>query len=282
MEIPPGFVLTFSRHLRPLYVNPIIMKTLFILLSLLGAVRSGASSDTTVQYIVDYQRVENFDGSLLCGKNVSSYQVDTVMTSNGVILRHNIVTEGAQPKNPVIVVDGKVVTKRKFERLDPASIESITIVKNGSVEAVKQYPGWENGVILVETKPVNSNKDKRVQIGYGVANQDDLPYSVGSLKPSDKEFYKDIYEYLRGRVAGVQVLDKSIRIRGVNSMYSSEEPLILVDGSEIGDISVINPQDIYSIDVLKDASASIYGVKGANGVILITTKSGQQAKGQNR
>lgn len=266
------------------------MKSLFLLLSLLefvmpglgssdGAVRS-ADSDTLVQYIVDYQRVDSFDGSLLLGKQVSSYTVDTVNSDQGVILRHVIVTEGAQPKNPVIVVDGKVISKRKFEKLDPASIAYIVVVKNGSVEEVKQYPGWENGVILVELKPTMGDaKDKRVQIGYGEADQNDLPYSVGTLKPNENEFYRDIYEYLRGRVAGVQVLNKSIRIRGVNSMYSSEEPLILVDGSEINDISVINPQDIYSIDVLKDASASIYGVKGANGVILITTKTGKTAGG---
>ena len=267
------------------------MKILFIVLSLLGAAAPGsgwpyaegkpASSDTIVQYMVDFQRVDDFDGSLLLGKQVSSYEVDTVMTANGVILRHNIVTVGAKPVNPVIVLDGKVVSKRRFEKLDPASIESITIVKNGSVEMVKQYPGWENGVILVETKPlvpIDRTQDKRVQIGYGVAHKDDLTYSVGSIKPGENAFYRDIYEYLRGRVAGVQVVGKSIRIRGVNSMYSSEDPLILVDGSEIDDVSVLNPQDIYSIDVLKDASASIYGIKGANGVILITTKSGRTSK----
>lgn len=269
------------------------MKSLFILLSMLWGVFPGAGSlngtaesaesDTLVQYIVDYQRVDSFDGSLLLGKQVASYTVDTINSEQGVILRHNIVTEGAQPKSPVIVVDGKVVSKRKFEKLDPASIAYIVLVKNGSVEEVKQYPGWENGVILVELKQViGDTKDKRVQIGYGEADQTDLPYSVGTLKPNENEFYRDIYEYLRGRVAGVQVLNKSIRIRGVNSMYSSEEPLILVDGSEINDISVINPQDIYSIDVLKDASASIYGVKGANGVILITTKTGKTAGGQRQ
>lgn len=271
-----------------MYVNRNIMKTLFILLSLLGIAMPGsvtataavrpANSDTIVQYIVDYQKVDDFDGSLLLGKQVSSYLVDTVISAGNVILRHNIVTEGAKPANPVIVIDGKVSTKRKFEKLDPASIESITVIKKGSVEAVKKYPGWENGVILVETKAVvsiDNYEDKRVQIGYGVADQRDLTYSVGSVKPDETAFFKDIYEYLRGRVAGVQVIGKSIRIRGVNSMFSSEDPLILVDGTEMQDISSINPQDIYSIDVLKDASASIYGVKGANGVILITTKSGR-------
>jgi len=65
---------------------------------------------------------------------------------------------------------------------------------------------------------------------------------------------------------------KRIIIRGIGSINSSNDPLILVDGSEITDLSTINPNDVKSVDVLKDASSSIYGVRGANGVILITTK----------
>ena len=65
---------------------------------------------------------------------------------------------------------------------------------------------------------------------------------------------------------------KRIIIRGIGSINSSNDPMILVDGSEITDLSTINPNDVKSVDVLKDASSSIYGVRGANGVILITTK----------
>lgn len=88
-----------------------------------------------------------------------------------------------------------------------------------------------------------------------------------------------MYDYLRGKVAGVEVRpDNTIFIRGHNSMYASTDPLILLDGTEITDLSIVNPYDVYSVDVLKDASSAIYGMKGANGVILITTKSGQQSK----
>ena len=64
----------------------------------------------------------------------------------------------------------------------------------------------------------------------------------------------------------------SIQIRGISSVNSSTEPLILVDGVEVRDLSNINPMDVESIDVLKDASASIYGVRGANGVIIVKLK----------
>lgn len=270
------------------------MKTLFIFLFFLGAVPSGsvsmkadnvpAPSDTTIQYVVDYKRVEGFDGSQLNGKCITSYKVDTVNTAKGVILRHSIVTDEAVPKNPVIVLDGKVISRRRYEKLDPASIESITIVKNGSVESVKKYPGWENGVILIETKsvvPIKENKDKSVQVGYGKkVEKEELTYSVQSVKVDENVFARDIYEYLQGKVPGLYVQDHKICIRGINSMNSSSEPLILVDGVEVGRIDIINPADVYSVDVMKDASSSIYGVKGANGVLLITTKAGQRVKEQ--
>lgn len=88
-----------------------------------------------------------------------------------------------------------------------------------------------------------------------------------------------IAELLQGRVAGVQVINGRIRIRGVSSLQGSNEPLIVLDGIPLaGDPSTtnINPHDIQSIKVLKDAaSAAMYGSRGANGVIEIKTKKGR-------
>ncbi|MBQ6762708.1 MAG: TonB-dependent receptor plug domain-containing protein [Bacteroidales bacterium] len=103
----------------------------------------------------------------------------------------------------------------------------------------------------------------------------DITSSVSSLQVDQKEVttYSNMYDYLRGRVPGVQVTsDNKILIRGVNSINLSTDPLIILDGSEINDLSVINPNDVDSVTVLKDGSASIYGVRGANGVIIITTR----------
>ena len=119
--------------------------------------------------------------------------------------------------------------------------------------------------------------DQSVEMGYGTVNKNDLTYSVSSLKPEENEItsYSNMYDYLRGRVPGVTVSPgNKIQIRGNNSINAGTEPLIIVDGSE-SDLSSINPRDVYSVDVLKDASASIYGVRGAGGVIIITTKSAQ-------
>ena len=122
--------------------------------------------------------------------------------------------------------------------------------------------------------------DELVDVGYESVRQGDLTYAVASVKPQENEVvsYTNMYDYLRGRVAGVEVSpNNSIRIRGTNSINSSTEPLIIVDGSE-ADLNSVSPYDVYSVSVLKDASSSIYGVRGANGVILITTKHAQQEK----
>ena len=120
---------------------------------------------------------------------------------------------------------------------------------------------------------------KTVEIGYGETTQDKLTYAVSSLElnEAEKSSYSTIYDYLEGRVPGVQVIktgtaSATVIIRGVNFSNSSTEPLFIVDGVTVTDISSLNPHDVKSVTVLKDASASIYGVRGANGVIVITTK----------
>lgn len=117
--------------------------------------------------------------------------------------------------------------------------------------------------------------DEFVNDGYMLTPKASSTYATAKLIPRAEIIacYSNIYDYLRGRVAGVLVgPDNSIRIRGINSVNSSNEPLFIVNGMEVRDISNINPLDVKSIDVLKDASASIYGNRGANGVIVITLK----------
>lgn len=120
-----------------------------------------------------------------------------------------------------------------------------------------------------------SKEDREVNIGYGTVDKEQLTTSVSGFKADKKRptTYSNMYDYLRGRVAGVTVSpDNQIRIRGTNSINGSSDPLILVDGAEVTDLSTINPQDVSSVDVIKDGSASIYGMRGANGVIIITTR----------
>lgn len=121
---------------------------------------------------------------------------------------------------------------------------------------------------------VYENKgDETVNVGYGSTSKDALTVSVGQLKSDNSTVtYSNMYEYLEGRIPGVTVVGNKIRIRETGPLNEGGEPLLLVDGIEVNDLSSINPNDVDSVEVLKDASASIYGVRGGNGVVLITTK----------
>ena len=118
--------------------------------------------------------------------------------------------------------------------------------------------------------------EELVDIGYGNVSKDDLVGSVASVKndKSNKRIYRDIYEMIVGVVPGVTVEGGSIRIRGNGSLHGSNDPLLVVDGSPVVSIANISPNDVESIDILKGSSAAIYGLRGANGVIIIKTKRG--------
>ena len=106
----------------------------------------------------------------------------------------------------------------------------------------------------------------------GVRSQNDLETnSIGRVEMKNAETYTDIYEYLRGKVPGVEIVGTSIRIRGINTTGNTDA-LIILDGMEVSDISDVNPLDVKSVEVLKDAASTMYGMRGANGVVIIKTK----------
>jgi len=136
--------------------------------------------------------------------------------------------------------------------------------------------------LAIDLKPTASNLNEVVVIGYGTQKKADITSAVASVKAS--EFVKgsviDAGQLIQGKVAGVSVSVPSgdptgnsvIMLRGITSLASSSQPLILIDGIP-GNLNTVAPEDIESVDVLKDGSAAaIYGTRGTNGVILITTK----------
>ena len=127
----------------------------------------------------------------------------------------------------------------------------------------------------VASEETYSAGEEVVDIGYGKQVRKNLTSSVSSVPVGDKyvNTYRNIYEMIEGKCPGVAVQGTSITIRGTNSINGSTEPLIIVDGTPQTNIDWINPNDVKSIDVLKDAgSSAIYGSRGANGVIIINLK----------
>lgn len=163
---------------------------------------------------------------------------------------------------------------------------TVTISYIGYISVDVKINAKENvNITLIEdTKTL----DEVVVIGYGTVKKRDLTGSVASI--SEKQIADRVFispeQALQGLIAGVQVTEvnsepggeSSIRIRGSNSINSSNEPLFVVDGFVGASIDGINPNDIQSMEVLKDASSTaIYGSRGANGVIIITTKKGSES-----
>lgn len=148
-------------------------------------------------------------------------------------------------------------------------------------------PADNNITIIMEEESKGLNE--LVVIGYGVQKKSDLTGAVSSVKGSDLTQLpvQRVDQALQGRASGVTVQNTdgapggntTIRIRGGNSITGSNNALVVVDGIQGIDINTINPNDIASLEVLKDASATaIYGARGANGVIMITTKRGATGK----
>ncbi len=154
-----------------------------------------------------------------------------------------------------------------------------------------EVPVLDKSSINVVMKTATSNLQEVVVVGYGTQKKKDVTGSVSSVTADS---YKDqpvvnTTSALQGRAAGVSISSNTgapggsvkIRIRGANSINGNNDPLIVVDGVALSSVTLqdINVNDIASTDILKDASATaIYGSRGANGVIMITTKSGQSGK----
>ncbi len=148
--------------------------------------------------------------------------------------------------------------------------------------------GKEMNIILAEE--INE-LNKSIVIGYGSIRKRDMTGSVTSISGSEMEnrLPVDIFEAMQGQVSGVQIVTNSgapgegatVKVRGTSTFGTGSEPLYVVDGLPVDSPDMINPGDIASIEILKDAaSAAIYGSRSANGVILITTKSGTPGKSQ--
>ncbi len=172
-------------------------------------------------------------------------------------------------------------------------------LKSGPKTLVFSYVGFltqemEVGLktsINVSLKEDAQKLNEVVVIGYGSQKRTDIIGSVASVKGNDleKAIYSTVDQLLQGRAAGVVVTSSSgepgapsaIRIRGNNSLSADNSPLYVVDGIPISGIPQITPQDVENLEILKDASATaIYGSRGANGVILVTTKRGKVGKSE--
>lgn len=217
----------------------------------------------------------------------ASFAQEKITVSGSIVDNSNVPIIGAS-----IIVQG--TTDGTITDMD-GNFSIPNVPKNGTLKV--SYVGYVNQIIAVNNQRKISIKlmenlqtlDEVVVVGYGVQRKSDLTGAVASVKAT--EILKNtpttnISDALQGRMAGVSVVaggdpsvESTIRIRGINSINAESGPLVVVDGFVGGNLKSLNPADIQSIEVLKDASATaVYGSRGANGVILVTTKTAGKDK----
>lgn len=193
----------------------------------------------------------------------------------------NVTVKGASTLGTITDVDGK------YKLSVPAEKATLVFSYVGYVtQEVAVGSRSMVDVVLVEDAQA---LDEVVVVGYGVVKKRDLVGSIASVKSQDITAVptSNVLESMQGKIAGLDMTRSSgqpgssfnFTIRGNRSLTASNAPLILVDGIAYGADIDINPNDVESIEVLKDASTTaIYGSRGANGVILVTTKKGKEGK----
>ena len=203
----------------------------------------------------------------------------TVLDATGEPVIGATVVEKGNPKNATVTdFDGNFTLKLQ-------TAKSVVISYIGMVsQEVSAGPS-----MLVTLQDDNASLEEVVVVGYTSKARKDLTGSVGSVSGAKLAAVPvtSAAVALQGKVSGVQVTtvdgqpgaDVNIRVRGGTSVTQSNEPLYIVDGFQVSNINDIPPTDIASIDILKDASlTAIYGAKGANGVVVVTTKSAKEGK----
>ncbi|MFO7853577.1 MAG: TonB-dependent receptor plug domain-containing protein [Bacteroidales bacterium] len=206
-----------------------------------------------------------------------------------VVLTGRILNSDTIPvSNVMIFLDGNKTSettdaKGEFRLKFKPDIEKISFLSAEYGGFEMDYIGQKQLVVLLDFE---SNKltvtpyhdEEVVEAGYGKVREDGLVGSVSSIKGDQfgNRSYKDVYEMIVGEVSGVVVEGTTIRIRGITSLNSSNDPLLIVDGSPVYSLSHISPADVESINILKGSSTAIYGNRGAAGVVLINTKSGRK------
>lgn len=217
---------------------------------------------------------------------------ETVSSPSVQVVQQNTVTVKGVVKdaNGDPIIGASVIEKGNAKNGTVTNLdgEYTLNVKRGATLTVS-YIGFVSQEISggnVTLQEDNKSLNEVVVIGYGTQKKGDVTSAISSIKAEDfaKGKIGDAAELIKGKVAGLSVTNSSgnptagssIMLRGATTISGSVTPLVLVDGVE-GDLSTVAPENIASIDVLKDASAAaIYGTRGANGVILISTKTGRR------
>ena len=258
---------------------------------------------------IENQKIETVLNSLFTGTDVNYTVKDRII----VLTTPDVFDNSAQVDFQQKMVSGKVIDTQN------QTLPGVTVVVKGTTQGtvtntegeytltnipenatlVFSFMGMRTQEVVVGTQSsINIEMavdaigiEEVVAVGYGTVKRADLTGSVGTVSQNDLQEVKvsNIQQALLGKIAGVQVKPNDgtpgaapqIIIRGVGSLSAGTQPLYVVDGFPVTNLETLNPDDIESVDILKDASSTaIYGSRGSNGVVLITTKRGKLGEAQ--
>jgi TonB-dependent SusC/RagA subfamily outer membrane receptor len=193
----------------------------------------------------------------------------------------------AYNKYPVRNIEVKTKKSKASVKSDSLGMFSIVcneedkiVIKPKAFKTVSRKVDEDTDTLFINLVFINTKANRDIATGYGYISQENLTYAMSHLEQENNEFcnYTNIFELIKGRFPGVTVssgqIGGAVYIRGATSINMSNEALYVVDGGVSTSIDYIHPCDVRSIDVLKDASAAIYGTRGSNGVVVIETKKG--------
>lgn len=230
------------------------------------------------------------------GSFAHSWEESNNYLYNAAVVQQEItgnVVDGKGLPLPGVNVTIKGANKGTISDLDgnfSISASSSDVLELSSVGfETKEVPVGQKTTFSITLEEEVGELDQVVVIGYGTAKKSDITGSVSSIRSEDFNdgAQTSVNELIQGRAAGVQITQAdaqpggnfAIRIRGANSITGGNDPLYVIDGLPGAPLNALNPGDIESIEILKDASATaIYGSRGANGVVMITTKKGKAGK----
>ena len=149
-------------------------------------------------------------------------------------------------------------------------------IKPQGFQSVNKSVKGETDTLEINLVFIDSKKNREIAVGYGYISEDNLTYAVAHLEAENNNFcsFSNIFDLIRGQFSGVTVSNNAVYIRGGNNSFTAgaSEALFVVNGHPTDGVDWISPCEIATIDILKGSEATIYGTRGGNGVILITTR----------
>jgi TonB-dependent SusC/RagA subfamily outer membrane receptor len=189
--------------------------------------------------------------------------------------------------NKIPLINARIIVKSTKEVVFSDTLGQFTVLCSPKDKLKVTAKGFSNQNVKIEDQvklvlvnlklnPVPKNRD--LDIGYGHISDRDKLDAVSSLNDQDLgySYYSDVYDIIKGRFPGVDIRGNEIIIRGGTTVMGSDAALLILDGLEVdsGTLRSIPTTDISSVNVLKGPAATIYGSSGANGVVIVTTKGG--------